>query len=322
MLWTRERDARPLETPEQRTDLLDRLAAATEAICDRQLRQAYQSDLRARAFDHFRDLRPLAARRARVRAGPASSGRMRGPRSARASRAPRCFQASDGGVSARIAFILTALIDFPALIAPHVEEIAASRRRRAGRRPAAARPAPSRRTRTSRTPRRRGRDRGGRMPAGGRTHGETAGPARVRAAEQHGQCRLTRRSLCGRHWPCSFAKRRYIPICGRPRSTLPRSQTTKISRGCATFAPNCPISREWTRPSANPRRRIHGGGRPFTQGRQVVLMVNGSSSLSCETDRRRPSGKLVRTGHGSSLGLPHVRCQAPGRRQKLKVGTE
>ena len=123
MLWARERDARPLETPEHRTGLLERLNAATEAIADRTLRQAYQSDLRGRAFEHFRASRPARAPAGRA---PRPGFRSAGGRPVISESLARSavFTGVGDGVSARIAFILTTLIDCPTLIAPHVEEIA------------------------------------------------------------------------------------------------------------------------------------------------------------------------------------------------------
>lgn len=122
MLWARERDARPLETPEHRTGLLERLNAATEAIADRTLRQAYQSDLRARAYEHFREsrsARPVG--RVPARTGASGTGR---PAISDSLARSALFSGVSGGVSARVAFILTTLIDVPSLIAPHAEEIA------------------------------------------------------------------------------------------------------------------------------------------------------------------------------------------------------
>ena len=126
ILWSRERDMRPLETPEHRTNLLERLNAVTEAIADRPLRQAYQSELRSRAFDHFRELRPQRP--------PSGRGPGRGPGASTTGSRPvvseslarsALFTGVGGGVSARVAFILTSLLEYPELIAPHVEEIAA-----------------------------------------------------------------------------------------------------------------------------------------------------------------------------------------------------
>ena len=124
MLWARERDARPLETPEHRTNLLERLNAATAVIADRTLRQAYQSDLRSRAFEHFRELRPIRS------AGPGTRRQAAGSASARPAISDSLarsalFSGVGSGVSARVGFILTTLVDFPYLIAEHAEEIAA-----------------------------------------------------------------------------------------------------------------------------------------------------------------------------------------------------
>lgn len=133
MLWLRERDARPLETPEQRTDLLDRLASVPQAIGSAELRKAYQADLRGRAFDYFRASRP--ARRGPAKrdwAGPSGSRHAdpyrigaAGPPPVSESLARSALFGSGGGVSPRIAFILTTLRDFPSLIASHAEELAA-----------------------------------------------------------------------------------------------------------------------------------------------------------------------------------------------------
>ena len=125
VLWARERDARPLETPEHRTSLLERLNAATAVIGDRTLRQVYQSDLRSRAFEHFRDLRPM-----RPPAGLAGRRQTTGSAGARPAISDSLarsalFSGVGSGVSARVAFILTTLVDFPHLIAEHAEEIAA-----------------------------------------------------------------------------------------------------------------------------------------------------------------------------------------------------
>ncbi len=127
MLWTRERDMTALETPEQRTALLERLSQAAEAIGDRDLKRSYQSELRGRAFEHFRSLRPAPqagprrfAGRPNQRTGPDAPLQISGGLAR-----SRLFAASTAGLSVREAAILTALSDFPALIGPHAEEIAA-----------------------------------------------------------------------------------------------------------------------------------------------------------------------------------------------------
>lgn len=122
-LWARERDAKPLNTPEQRTDLLTRLAEATEAIGDRELRRAYFAELRSRGFDHFRASRPARASAER-RAGP-DDGRGAHRIVAASDTLMKSPLFSGAGVSQREAVILTALLDFPDLIAAHPEEIAA-----------------------------------------------------------------------------------------------------------------------------------------------------------------------------------------------------
>ena len=126
LLWRRERDARPIETPEQRADLLERLAAAAAPIGDAALRRDYTNDLRGRAFDHFRSLRPV---RPAGRAGSARPGASRvGPRPSIAPSDALARSALFGGrtgASPREAAILTLLMAAPGLIATFEEEIAA-----------------------------------------------------------------------------------------------------------------------------------------------------------------------------------------------------
>jgi DNA primase len=76
MLFARERDKAPLETPEQRTALKVRLRAAAAAIADKDLSTAYREDLFTRLDTLFgrgpagRDLAPRAPRRPFVRRDP------------------------------------------------------------------------------------------------------------------------------------------------------------------------------------------------------------------------------------------------------------
>lgn len=53
VLWIRERDAEPLDTPERKAGLEDRLKAAAGKIQHEGVRQAYQRDLFSRMKEHF-----------------------------------------------------------------------------------------------------------------------------------------------------------------------------------------------------------------------------------------------------------------------------
>ena len=57
LLWRRERDAEPLDTPERQAGLEARLAAASALIQHPGVRAAYERDLKARMRDHFWQVR-------------------------------------------------------------------------------------------------------------------------------------------------------------------------------------------------------------------------------------------------------------------------
>jgi DNA primase len=54
MLWKRELEAEPADTPERRAGLQARLEAAAAKITNQAVRKAYESDLRQRLYEHFR----------------------------------------------------------------------------------------------------------------------------------------------------------------------------------------------------------------------------------------------------------------------------
>ena len=60
LLWMRERDAEPLDTPERQAGLEARLMAAATQIKHPGVRAAYERDLKARMKDHFWQLRQAA----------------------------------------------------------------------------------------------------------------------------------------------------------------------------------------------------------------------------------------------------------------------
>ncbi len=71
MLWQRERDVGPLDTPERQTGLEERLMAAAAQIRHGGVRAAYERELRARVREHLWQSRGVARAR---RAGPAGRG--------------------------------------------------------------------------------------------------------------------------------------------------------------------------------------------------------------------------------------------------------
>ncbi len=58
LLWQRERDAGPLDTPERRAGLDERIREAVDSVADQALRYHLRSDLFARSRSHFRATRP------------------------------------------------------------------------------------------------------------------------------------------------------------------------------------------------------------------------------------------------------------------------
>ncbi len=76
MLWRRERDAEPLDTPERQAGLEDRLQKAAARIQHAGVRAAYERSLRQRMRDHFFAMR-------RERQGERLAGRRGGPEGAR-----------------------------------------------------------------------------------------------------------------------------------------------------------------------------------------------------------------------------------------------
>ncbi|MDX5361995.1 MAG: DNA primase, partial [Alphaproteobacteria bacterium] len=148
VLWERERDLSPLDTPERRADLAKRLDQAAGQIADASVRGFYQSDLRGRLSDLFR---PAAgAQRGGAGAGPRTrqgmSGRLsqgggrggggkgragqRGPALAfpdasPSLRASRLALAGANPDAPRELLILATLLDFPVLIERLADDIAA-----------------------------------------------------------------------------------------------------------------------------------------------------------------------------------------------------
>jgi DNA primase len=143
MLWRRETQERPLDTPERRAALERRLAEVAGQIQDAALRRYYGQDLSARLAKLFGEESSRAGSQAwrprkdfgRTGFGAAGAGfgrtkTMSGPVPVGASLANSAvFQAVFQGVkplvSARECLILLVLINHPPLLADHIEDLAA-----------------------------------------------------------------------------------------------------------------------------------------------------------------------------------------------------
>ncbi len=102
MLWRRERDAEPLDTPERKAGLEARLEAAAGRITHPAVRAAYIRDLRRRQRDFFWE---QGSRRSKPRAAPANAEPLR----------------KAGGLG-----LLALAADNPVLVDRHGEELAAA----------------------------------------------------------------------------------------------------------------------------------------------------------------------------------------------------
>ena len=74
LLWRRERDVEPLDTPERQAGLEARLMSACQQIRHAGVRAAYERDLRARLRDHLWQLREAGRARPRRPARPGPAG--------------------------------------------------------------------------------------------------------------------------------------------------------------------------------------------------------------------------------------------------------
>ncbi len=142
MLWRRETQERPLDTPERRAALERRLAEVAGQIQDAALRRYYGQDLSARLAKLFSDESSRAGGQGwrprkdfgRTGFGGAGSGGAGFGRPARASGPVRVgaalansplFKGVKPLVSARECLILLVLINHPPLLADHIEDLAA-----------------------------------------------------------------------------------------------------------------------------------------------------------------------------------------------------
>ena len=132
VLWARESESGPLDTPERRAALERRLAAVVRTIGDETLRRYYFDDMRRR-LDALRGANraPFRGRQPWINRGGgrfqqavAAQGYRFTPLSLSASFAQSSTIAKIGGVSRREAHILLLFINHPGLLARHVEDLA------------------------------------------------------------------------------------------------------------------------------------------------------------------------------------------------------
>ncbi len=130
MLFLRESDDRPLDTPESRAALERRLDEAAAAIVDETLRRHYQADMKRRLQALFGDDRPRSGERGAPRAaGAERRGKAfaaRGPRVglAEAPLPPQDRLGRRAREPAREIAILAIALGHPALLEAHWEELA------------------------------------------------------------------------------------------------------------------------------------------------------------------------------------------------------
>jgi len=138
VLWARESEAGPLDTPERRAALERRLSTIVRTIGDETLRRYYLDDMRSR-LDGMRGKRdfvrgPAQARRPGQPWTPGRGGRFQPPGAAQGYRfspplvspsfAKSSTVAKGGGISRREAHILLLFTSHPGLLGRHVEDLA------------------------------------------------------------------------------------------------------------------------------------------------------------------------------------------------------
>jgi len=115
MLWRRERDAEPLDTPERKAGLGNRLKRAAALIQNPDVRAAYQQDLSQKMREHFWHLR-----------APRANGGRRGPAGAPAGADQLCASRARHGSIRGLGYLVRA-VDNPQLLDEHGETLAAAR---------------------------------------------------------------------------------------------------------------------------------------------------------------------------------------------------
>ena len=125
-LWSHERDAAPLDTPEDKAGLKSRLVAHAETIGDQDIRALYRRELVER-FSAFafpkREQQPWQPGKTEWRGG----GRKPPPRRSSPQDTQRLRHAASGGARAALsAAVIAGLIRHPQLIARHADALARS----------------------------------------------------------------------------------------------------------------------------------------------------------------------------------------------------
>ncbi|MBN9079933.1 MAG: DNA primase [Rhizobiales bacterium 62-17] len=139
VLWTRESEAGPLDTPERRAALERRLETIVRSIADETLRRYYLDEMRARLNDLLGPRRgggraPFQPGQRRGGAGRPQGGRFQPPGTPQGYRfqspgvssgiAKSVLFTRTGGIPAREATILLLFANHPDLLARHIEDLA------------------------------------------------------------------------------------------------------------------------------------------------------------------------------------------------------
>lgn len=135
LLWARETEGAPLDTPERRAALERRFAELGRAITDETLRRHYSRELADRCDSLFGRARGQSPRRPDGRRGGGNGGQQRFRRDFEPSRGPLTigaalansplYRGTTPAVTPREALILLILLNHPELLAAHLEAVTA-----------------------------------------------------------------------------------------------------------------------------------------------------------------------------------------------------
>ena len=136
VLWQRETEAHPLDTPEQRAGFERRLGDAVRAIGDEALRRHYAAAMKERVTALFgqgraktkwkpRDTRRIASGGGRFGRNDPLRGYLNAPLPTPSQSFARSTSASKAAIPPREALILASLLSHPALMERHFEELSA-----------------------------------------------------------------------------------------------------------------------------------------------------------------------------------------------------
>ena len=136
VLWLRETEGHPLDTPEQRAALEHRLTEALRVIADESLRRHYSAAIRARIVALFSTASPSRPRTGasrnvgswqngrRLPVPPQVRGYVGSPLPPASDAFARTTAVSKASIPQREALILSLLVAHPSLLEPHFEELA------------------------------------------------------------------------------------------------------------------------------------------------------------------------------------------------------